>query len=75
MVNFPQYCRFLQSISCDFLTRRLTFFLKSSLFSLHSLAASIFAGDSSFGPESIEMMLRTMLSTVCTGVQRSLASS
>jgi hypothetical protein len=26
-------------------------------------AASIFAGDSSFGPESIEMMLRTMLST------------
>lgn len=63
------------NISWDFLTQRLTFFLKSSLLSLHSLAASTFAGDSSLGLESIDMILKTILSTVWTGIQRSLASS
>lgn len=96
--------------SCDFLTHRPTFFLNSSLCSLHSFcnnismakqsinlwtysnvaefhfdwrtlvhnerqrehskkknvgvtAASTFAGDSSLGLESIDIMLKTMLST------------
>ena len=51
------------SISCDFLTQRLTFFLNPALFSLHSFAASTFAGDSSFGLESMDMILNIMVST------------
>ena len=38
-------------------------------------AASIFAGLSSLGLDSIEMTLIKMVSTVCTGDQRSLACS
>ena len=63
------------NISWDRLTQRLTFLLNSSLVSLHSFAASTFAGDSSLGLESIDMILKTILSTVWTGIQRSLASS
>nr|GMD52877.1 Os01g0839801 [Ipomoea batatas] len=62
-------------ISCDRLTHRLTFFLNTSLFSLHSFSASTLAGDSSLGPESMDMILKTILSTLWTGDQRSLASS
>ncbi len=49
--------------TCDFLTTRATLFLNASGFSLHSLAASMFAGDSSLGDESIEMMEIMMVST------------
>ena len=57
------------SISCDLLTQRLTFFLNSALLSLHSFAASTLAGDSSLGPESIDIILNTMLST-CNQTQQ-----
>lgn len=52
-----------------------TRFRKASGFSLHSFAASIFAGDSSLGVESMEMTETIMDSTVCTGSQRSDALS
>nr|GMD02004.1 Os01g0839801 [Ipomoea batatas] len=69
------HSRAVYSISCDRLTQRLTFFLNPSRFSRHSFSASTFAGDSSLGLESIDMMLKTILSTLWTGDQRSLASS
>ena len=40
-----------------------------------TFAASMFAGDSSFGDESIDIIESSMVSTVCTGDQRSEASS
>lgn len=52
-----------QSISCDLRTMRATFFLKPSRSSLHCLAASMFAGDSSFGEDSMEMIEIMILST------------
>eukprot|EP01023_Acetabularia_acetabulum_P026400 TRINITY_DN25088_c0_g2_i4.p5 TRINITY_DN25088_c0_g2~~TRINITY_DN25088_c0_g2_i4.p5 ORF type:complete len:103 (+),score=4.01 TRINITY_DN25088_c0_g2_i4:373-681(+) len=61
--------------SCDFLTIRATFFLKSSRISLHSFAASMFAGDSSLGSDNIEIIDRIIDSTVCTGDHRSAAFS
>jgi len=45
------------------------------MFSLHSAAASTFAGDSSFGELSMEITDRRMVSGVCTGDQRSAADS
>lgn len=56
-------------------THFLTRFLNSGVFSRHSAAASTFAGDSSFGLESIEMTERRMVSGVWTGDQRSAADS
>jgi hypothetical protein len=38
-------------------------------------AASIFAGDSSFGLDNIDITDSKIVSTVCTGDQRSLAFS
>jgi hypothetical protein len=52
-----------------------TCFLNSGIFSRHNLAASGFAGDSSFGLESIEMTERRMVSGVWTGDHRSAADS
>lgn len=52
-----------------------TFFLKVTFSSLHSLAASRLAALSSFGFASMLITLTKMLSTVCTGSQRSLAFS
>lgn len=57
------------------LTHFLTCFLNSAVFSLHSLAASGFAGLSSFGLLSIEMTDSKIVSGVCTGDQRSAADS
>ena len=54
---------------------RATCFLNPSRSWRHCLAASMFAGLSSFGLLSMEMILTKMVSTVCTGDQRSLASS
>lgn len=45
---------------------RETFFLNSVLFSRHSLAASMFAGDSSLGDDSMLIIESTILST-CRG--------
>jgi hypothetical protein len=50
-----------QHISCDFLTQRRTFFLKS-------FAASMLAGDSSLGLDSIEMM-EIMIVSTCSKTQ------
>lgn len=55
-----------QSISCDLRTIRATFFLNPSRSSRHILAASMFAGDSSFGEDSMEMIEIMILST-CAG--------
>lgn len=63
------------TISCDLRTMRPTFFLKPSLSSRHCFAASTLAGDSSLGDDSMEMMEIMMVSTVCTGDQRSDAVS
>lgn len=62
------------SISWLLRTIRATFFLKLSRDSRHSLAASMFAGDSSLGEESMLMMDSTIDSTVWTGDQRSEAA-
>ena len=51
------------SISCDFLTSLAIFFRKPSRSSRHCLAASMFAGDSSLGDDSMEMMEIMMVST------------
>lgn len=52
------------SISCDLRTMRATLRLNSSLLSRHILAASMLAGDSSLGEESMEMML-IMIDSTC----------
>jgi hypothetical protein len=57
------------------LTHLRTLFLNSGGFSRHSLAASTFAGDSSFGLDSIEITERRILSGDRTGDQRSEADS
>ena len=54
-----------QSISWDFRTTRATFRLKPSRSSRHCLAASMLAGDSSLGDDSMDMMEIMMVST-CT---------
>lgn len=56
------------SISCDLRTMRATLRLNSSRLSRHILAASILAGDSSFGDDSMEMMLIMIDSTWRKGV-------
>lgn len=56
-------------------THFLTRFLNSGVFSRHKAAASTFAGDSSFGLDSIEMTERRIVSGVWTGDQRSAADS
>lgn len=58
-----------------FRTQRATFRLNSGYDSLHSLAASTLAGDSSFGSASIDITDIKIVSTVCTGNQRSDAFS
>jgi hypothetical protein len=57
------------------LTHFLTLFLNSGVLSRHSAAASTFAGDSSFGLDSMLMTERRIVSGVCTGDQRSDADS
>jgi hypothetical protein len=59
----------IHSISCDFRTMRATFFLNPSLSSRHCFAASMFAGDSSFGEDSIEMM-EIMMDSTCMMKQK-----
>ena len=54
---------------------RATRLRNPSLSSRHSFAASMLAGDSSLGEESIEMMDIMIVSTVCTGDHRSDAAS
>jgi hypothetical protein len=49
--------------------------LNSGVLSRHNDAASTFAGDSSFGLESIDITERRMVSGVWTGDQRSEADS
>lgn len=69
MREHPRTTAFLaaaQSISWLLRTMRATFFLKLSRSSRHSLAASMLAGDSSFGEDSIEIMEIMMVST-CDG--------
>ena len=56
-------------------THFLTRFLNSGVFSRHSAAASTFAGDSSFGLDSMEITERRIVSGVWTGDQRSAADS
>lgn len=51
------------SISCDLRTMRATRLRNASRSSRYSFAASILAGDSSLGLDSIEMMLIMMLCT------------
>ena len=53
----------LHNISWLLRTILATFFLKPSLSSRHCLAASMLAGDSSLGEDSMEMMEIIMLST------------
>lgn len=62
-------------ISCDLRTHCATLFLKPAGSSRNCFAASMFAGLSSLGEESMEMMDSMMVSTVCTGLHRSLACS
>lgn len=57
------------------LTFPLHFLLKPFSSSLHILAASTFAGLSSFGSLSMLITLRSIVSGVCTGDQRSEADS
>lgn len=57
------------------LTHFLTRFLNSGVLSRHNDAASTFAGDSSFGLESMDITESRMVSGVCTGDQRSEADS
>ena len=57
------------------LTFALHLFLNSFVSSLHSLAASTFAGLSSFGLLSMLITLKRMVSGVWTGDHRSLADS
>ena len=56
-------CAIPQSISWDFRTTRATFRLKPSRSSRHCLAASMLAGDSSLGDDSMDMMEIMMVST------------
>lgn len=58
-----------------FLTFPLTIFSYSALFSLHILAASTFAGLSSFGSANMLMTLINIFSTLWIGDQRSDACS
>ncbi len=51
------------AVSCDLRTTLATVRLKPSRSSRHSFAASMFAGDSSFGEDSMEMMEIIMVST------------
>jgi hypothetical protein len=62
---FSSYCTATdnQADSCDLRTTLATVRLKPSRSSRHSFAASMLAGDSSFGEESIEMMEIIMVST------------
>lgn len=77
--NFKYKCtntsEFYEHSSWLFLTQRATFLLNSGYDSLHSLAASTLAGDSSFGSASIDITEIKIVSTVCTGNQRSEAFS
>ena len=57
------------------LTFALHLFLNSLVSSLHSLAASTFAGLSSFGLLSMLITLKSIVSGVWTGDHRSLADS
>jgi hypothetical protein len=58
-----------------FRTFCLTTFSYSSRFSRHMRAASTFAGLSSFGSASMLITLISIFSTLCIGLQRSLACS
>ena len=64
-----------QHSSCDFLTTSLTLFLKANLSFLHITAASIFAGDSSLGSDSMLITDIIIDSTPRIGLQRSSAVS
>jgi hypothetical protein len=59
----------------DLLTSSLTFFSNSALLSLHILAASTLAGDSSFGSANILITLINIFSTLWIGLHRSEACS
>jgi hypothetical protein len=61
-----------RNVSWDFRTILPTFFLKPSRSSRHCLAASMLAGDSSLGDDSIEMMLSMIVSTCTSGVEHCL---
>lgn len=63
------------SASWDLRTNRRDFFLKASRSFRHITAASMLAGDSSFGSESIETTLTMIPSTPRIGRQRSSAVS
>lgn len=75
MFTPPVSVHWLHSNSRLSLTHFRTRFLNSGVLSLHKLAASTFAGDSSFGLDNMEMTERRMVSGVWTGDQRSAADS
>jgi hypothetical protein len=62
MANFPRHSHFIQSISWDFRTARLTFFLNSSCLSLQSFCSrNNKAGEQPFFKQAFQLLLEQYL--------------